>query len=391
MRILGVLGAVLALLIVGVVAAGWYVLRASGARNREEYAASLAKVRDDFLADQELARTYPVLAPAQWEHDAGPFLNPRVGWYGDPTRLARWRERFAGPIRPVTLDQALVDRIPCDWMKSPPSLWHELDFSWMADLGRFDHWDVEAASPWADEPHATWPGGFPLLHELVPWAKLRLAKALATGDFATGAAETEHLGALLLSTETMLGTAEGLHVLALVREGARAAGMGRELEAHVGIDQVTRLRAHRATMAAHSFLRGEAPESFRRDADRILVGRCAALNEALRGALAMREAVGAGVGEPIHWVRLDGDFAKACRLSLVRRAIAQGRVGDVERNGGSCGSADSAVRLLCQVLVAIPGGRALERTVNKEVLTQIMLANLHPDAWYATGRGASSR
>lgn len=261
----------------------------------------------------------------------------------------------------------------------------------MADLRSFDHWDVEVASPWADEPHGTWPNGFPLLHELVPWAKLRLAKALATGDFARGAVETEHLGALLLSSETMLGTAAGLHVLALVREGARGAGVAKDTETHIRIDEVMRSRAHRATMAAHSFLRGEVPESFRRDADRIVVGRCAALNEALRGALAMREAVGSGDGEPIHWIRLDGDFANACRLSLVRRAIAQGGDGGVGRNGGPCGSADSAVRLLCRVLEALPGGRAVERAVGKEILTQMMLANLHPDSWYAPGDGGSSR
>lgn len=193
-KILGVLVAVLVLLAAGLIAAGWYELRANGRRIREQYVASLARIWPEFLQDQQLARTYPVLAPAARARDAGPFLNSRIGWDIDPKRLAAWRERFPGRMQSLTLDRTLVDQIPKDWVKSPPSLWQQLDFSWMAALLPFDHWDVETNSAWAEEPHGSWPNGFPLLHELVPWAKLRLAKGVATRNLAGAAAEVEHLG-----------------------------------------------------------------------------------------------------------------------------------------------------------------------------------------------------
>jgi hypothetical protein len=379
-KILGVIAGVLVLVAAGLIAAGWYELRANGRRIREQYAASLAKVWPEFLEDQQLARTYPVLAPAPRARDAGPFLNARIGWDIDPKRLAAWRERLPGSVRSLTLDSALVDEIPKDWVKSPPSLWQQLDFSWMAALSPFDHWDVESNSPWTEEPHGSWPNGFPLLHELVPWAKLRLAKGVATRDFAGAESEVEHLGALLLSTETTLGASIGLQVLALVREAADSGEAANRTGTHAGIDAVTRAQAFRATMAAQAFLRDEAPETYRRDVERIVVGRCAALNEALRAALALRGAVGPGNG-PVHWIRLDGGFASSCRLSLVRRAVAQGGAREDERHG-VCDSAPAAIRSLCRLLAAIPGVRAADRAVGEEILTQMMLANSRPDAWY---------
>ncbi len=381
-KIIGAIVGVLVLVAAGLIAAGWYELRANGRTIREQYAASLAKVWPEFLEDQQLARTYPVLAPAPRERDAGPFLNARIGWDIDPKRLAVWRERLPGSVRSLTLDPVLVDRIPKDWVKSsPPSLWQKLDFSWMEALLQFDHWDVEANSPWAEEPHGSWPNGFPLLHELVPWAKLRLVKGVATGKLARAATEVEHLGALLLSTETTLGASVGLQVLAFVREAADSGGAANRAGTLAGIDAVTRARAFRATMAAQSFLRDEAPDTYRRDVERIVVGRCAALNEALREALALRGAVGPGKGKPIHWISFDGDFANGCRLSLVRRAIAQGQAREDERHG-VCNSAPAAVRGLCRLLAAIPGVRAADRAVGEEILTQMVLANSRPDAWY---------
>jgi hypothetical protein len=65
----------------------------------------------------------------------------------------------------------------------------------------------------------------------------------------------------------------------------------------------------------------------------------------------------------------------------VRRAIAQGGAREDERHG-VCNSAPAAVRGLCRLLAAIPGVRAADRAVGEEILTQMMLANSRPDAWY---------
>lgn len=387
-RLLGALVVVLVLAAAVLVAAGWYELRASGRSVRAQYVESLARAWPAFLEDQELARIHPALAPAARERDAGPFLNARIGWDVDPERLAAWRERSAGAHLPLTLDPAIVRQLQEDWVRAPPALWQQLDFSWMAALSAFDHWDVESVSPWAEEPRWTWPNGFPLLHELVPWAKLRLAKGLATRDLSTATGEVEQLGALLLSTETTLGAAVGLQVLELVGEALRAEGPVTRAGGPRGIDAATRARALRATMAAPSFLREEVPEAYRRDVERIVVGRCAALNEALHAALASRGAVD-GDGDPVHWIELDGAFARSCRLSRVRRAIAQGAAADDARPAGSCGSAPGAARGLCWLLARVPGAKDVERSVAREILTLMMLATSRPDDWYPTRPGGA--
>ena len=152
-RLAKIAGALLLVLVVGaggLAAWGWYELRANGARIREAYASGLARVRPAFMEDQELACTHPILAPAGRASDAGPTMNPRIGWDGDPQRMAQWLTRLPGRPPPLVLDQALAARIPKEWWATPPGVWKGLDFSWLAALTPFDHWDVESNSPWAD-------------------------------------------------------------------------------------------------------------------------------------------------------------------------------------------------------------------------------------------------
>lgn len=377
----------LVLLASGLAAWAWVQLGANGARIREAYATELSRVRSAFLEDQNLARSHPVLGPAGRASDAGPVLNPRIGWDGDPHRLARWLERLPQRPRPLLLDPALVERIPEEWWTTPPEVWEGLDFSWLATLAPFDHWDVESNSPWAEARADEWPNGFPLFFELTPWVKLHLARALAKDRLAGAVAEVEHLAALLLSTETLLGAAQGLQALRLVDVAfSWQEGQGRAAPSPGGrMDATTRSRAFRATMAARVFLLAEAPVSVRGDAERILVGRCAALNEAFHSAVALQMAIGREQGEPAHWLPLDGPVASSCRLTGVRRALALGWPGAEGGRSGRCRAAPAGLRAACRGLLFIPFVASLERRLTREILLQMALANAARVAWYEGG------
>jgi hypothetical protein len=135
-------------------------------------------------------------------------------------------------------------------------------------------------------------------------------------------------------------------------------------------------------MAARDFLLAEAPVPYRADAERIVVGRCPALNEALHGAAALWQSGGREGGDPLHWLPLDGPVASGCRLTWVRRAVASGPPPAPTRSPGDCVAMPGGLRGLCAVAQHIPGFVSLERALAREVSTQIALANASPVAWY---------
>lgn len=249
------------------------------------------------------------------------------------------------------------------------------------DLQRFDHWDVEKNSPWPAIGATLWPNGFPLFFDMTPWVKLRLARGVAERHVGEAVTEVEHLAALLLSTETLVGAAVALQYLGFIdqalalprRPGERIAGSTR-------MDVPTRKRVFRAIMAAQDFLRVETPPTLRQVEPAIGLGRCAALNEALHAAAAMRALQRAEDASSLRALEDLMKREKGCRMSWVRAAWSEPAPSDPRLLEGRCDEATWTGRWVCHAVKALPFARAAERRLAQEVLGQIMLANYvrHP-------------
>jgi hypothetical protein len=183
----------------------------------------------------------------------------------------------------------------------------------MSSLAGFDHWDLDAGGPHADGPFRAQPH----LFSLVGWAKLRLAKALAEADPNPGLREVEELTRLYASTEepsAVLVAAEMLGTIERARELARANGA--TVEPGPDPEVLKALRRVARAPRAWTALRGSPAH----DADwsRLTVGRCAALQDGLSSALALRPFLRWGRRE--EYERLDRLLAAApeCRLYRVR-------------------------------------------------------------------------
>lgn len=377
--VLKILAAVAALAIVAsaaLLAYARYEVRKNGERIRQEYERELARILPAFLEDQKLAEALPVFGPTGSTHDAGPFLNPRIGWDGDRERIATWRAAIAStPL--LSLDTALVERIPKEWWTADRSLWSGLDFSWMASLRAYDHWDVEHNSPWAEMAPHEWPNGFPLLHEVTPWCRLRLAKGLAEGRLAEAVTDVEHLARLLLSTETLLGSAMALQQLVSVDRVLRALEERKQpvLRSANRTDAAASKRLWRATMAAPAFFRIETPGSYEEVAQKIRIGRCAALNEALHTAVVLKPLVADRNPGGVRRLEALLNAETTCRLSRVRRDWASPPPEERTWFANSCGRGqDFPLSAACRALSALPLP-AMERELAGEVLSQIALGN----------------
>lgn len=123
------------------------------------------------------------------DSDAGKFLNTRFNWMGFGIENLREIRNSSIPISTRNLGQMFT--VPKDLHKKLNGNWLEivdklklenLDFSWMARLSEFDHWDIHANCPGcvSSEFHTNRVFRYYVPdHEVFKtWAKLRLAKCI---------------------------------------------------------------------------------------------------------------------------------------------------------------------------------------------------------------------
>jgi hypothetical protein len=180
-------------------------------------AAEAEKNIDEFCADAKKLEHLPQM-PSGREHDASSFLTVRIDWE-DPARpkgllhlpeALRQRVASYGPAWPVSITDADLAG---------------LDFSWMAQLQSFDHWNLMAEGPLREYRLADFYNApIPNFVELYLWTKLRIARAVRTGDFAQASAEIHQLVALLRSTQLVIADMVSVQLLNIERTGLLAAG-----------------------------------------------------------------------------------------------------------------------------------------------------------------------
>lgn len=264
--------------------------------------------REAFFDDQRALARLPLLAPRAGDRDAGPLFSQRI-------RRLKVTAKEAEPAMPALglaagTHEAIVD----DWRHAAPSLWANVDFSWMATLGDFDYWDLEALGPAPLAGVSIAP--VPNLVDVGDWVRLRLAKGLHDGDLPRAQSEVRELARLLLTTEDLGTILVGASFLG-------TAASARTPEVFEGpVTREDRLRMSRATFATFAFTIVGAPEEAEPDFKDIRFGRCVALHDAVMLALPLRSGLSeARLRDVAVLGRLLAE-APECRLRSLRRKWA---------------------------------------------------------------------
>jgi hypothetical protein len=250
------------------------------------------------LAKVEFIQT-TLLSEKPRTSDASAVLNPKLFWAPRPANF-----KFKSPTAPrplVSIDaRERVIRLRGEWMERHLLAQHlEADLSFFDEVFKFDHWDLENASPIADLTQADRfvpPPSLPIpeVNDLLAAAKLRLMHGAMERKALKALEEVRQFARLLMTTENMHLVLAGISILDDERFAYRYyvnTGLLHGM-AWMPIDRNTTLRAHRSILANRNFLRlWTDPDITRRLylEGPLPVGSCAVMNEALPLEFALRK------------------------------------------------------------------------------------------------------
>jgi hypothetical protein len=317
--------------------------------------------------DLQALSAAPPFEPIGASRDAGPYLNPRVGWNGTQEPIARYQAAHPGAL--LVVPQPLVKKLVelgDHWPEhvSDPEV-AAIDTSWLAGLAGYDHWDWETDSPSALDGGIGVAAPRPEFGKLATYAKLRLMQGLAKGDAKTAAREVRQLARLLTSTELitghsfaalLLGMERAAHDRLLAVEGAAA------VEGWTPPTPDQQKLVSRVPWGIAAVLAPIAPAA---EAEPVLrappgaFGRCAGLAEAGGIAAFSRAYFDDGtLGDRFQAIdRALKDSASSCRLRRLRDAWSAG----ANAKGVMRGTVDELCEgqgAFCRVLYRLPGARA---------------------------------
>jgi hypothetical protein len=271
----------------------------------KENAAEAEKNVDEFCADAKKLEHLPPM-PSGADHDASSFLTVRLDW-----------EENSRPNGLLHLPEALEQRVQSYGIGWPVAITDDdlagLDFSWMSELQKYDHWDLLAEGPLREYREADfYRAPIPNFRELFLWAKLRIARAARIGDFAAASADIHQLVALLRTTQTVVADMVSVQLLNIERVGFSAEG-GRVPDGLAVAEDDTDLERHVGRAAMYFFFPGVSPEVMKKAYECNKRFRCAPLFDGLGARvtsladeseplLSMIDAAGCSA-EQTRWIR----------------------------------------------------------------------------------------
>lgn len=331
MRALKIGGAVLALGMVATLALAALAHKDARSTHEEATALAAAVLREhapQFRDDEKQLSSLPLFAPRSGKVDAGAFLNPRVTWVGDHPSIAAYRATQGNAASALALPEELKQRLS-EWSKAWPAHAADvdlsgLDFQWMRELARYDHWDIDTGSPIAWMKPFSWISApLPSYVDLQHWAKLRLLKGEQHDDIVTAAAEVRELARLVASTELLLGDMMAISILKQERRAyERARARERSTAGWQPLEDEDLDRWRRVAYGFQAFADLHAPSDVVGDvwtAPDARVGRCGAIRESYSGALMHRHLAEEGHAE--GYARLTQILAATqgeCQVSALR-------------------------------------------------------------------------
>ncbi|MCA2978105.1 MAG: hypothetical protein INH41_05255 [Myxococcaceae bacterium] len=259
-----------------------------------ENARSAERHLERFCAESRRLRELAPFQRAPPKRDAALFLNGRVDWETTPSNPG-------GQVGTLHLPDALLARVKPDdaWLTVGEAELAGLDFGWMGQLHEFDHWSLTAVGPLQDRDHSYVSAPLPNYLQLMPWAKLRLARGLADGDLERASRDVRQLGTLIATNGSLISEMIRNRLYALERTAWERAGR----PPAAGLPTKDELARYRAVArGAVKFLAPGVPAEVQKKALACAPARCTMVHEAVGVATALR-AVSPDAEATAAWLR----------------------------------------------------------------------------------------
>lgn len=285
-----------------------------------------------FLDDLRALEATPPFPLGGSEKDAGPYLNPRVPWFGKQPLIDEHTKANAG-VPSVRMSQPLLDRLATyrdKWTDhTDDAELLAVDTSWLKALEAYDHWDVDANGPAVDPTrYASWDKPLPGVAVFLPAAKVHLMRGLRDGDARTAAREVRHAARLLHSTESDIAAIIAVNLLDLERVAyEKQKTTTASVEGWSVVDKETSARLRRVAVTYPALAEVYAPSELSAKAfqqSKPTWARCAALNLGVSHALMTRAMLQTEMSP--RYEQLAGLLAATkgdCRLRALRTAWAK--------------------------------------------------------------------
>lgn len=251
--------------------------------------------------------------------DASAFLNPLVSW----NKIDDFPGVKGKLLLPEELNQLLTSsqnftQLKIQWKKM------NLDFSWLTELQKYDHWSYDQSGPAYDESkeYKIIVAPTPEYSELQSWSKLRLLLGRDRGDLTAAFREVRQLAQLVMTHETLLSSMVAIAIMGL--ESKMYKELDKKSQSQIDSKDLISLdlhyRARRFYFAVSSFTDLRlTPEVFKHF-NSYKVGACHKIQEGIFNNIAYRRIL---IKEyPEEYARLNQQIqesAKKCRTSFLRK------------------------------------------------------------------------
>lgn len=156
--------------------------------------------------DEAILKNNEIFRGSRGTSDAGPFLNGKVHW-----EIGELHHQGS-----LVLPEFLKKEMNKDWaIKKPLFKKMGLDFGWMKELLKYDHWNPEEHSPaYPDgKKYLTYSFPVPSYRDLMTWAKLRLLYGKEQKDIQSAFKEVRHLARLIWTNDYLVSSMVTLNML----------------------------------------------------------------------------------------------------------------------------------------------------------------------------------
>lgn len=206
---------------------GTLLLEQSIRSHLEERSRDKDRYRQAFLEDQKLLSEnefFGRVSPN--EHDAGPFLNPKIVWEQSPQQSAPWPElEFSREASKVFWQERRLGRT---WLQIDPNRFARVNTAWMSELSRFDHWDLLSGPVNPMNTHVAQGKGpfsvpMPKYNDLNDFVRVRLLQGLGSGKMLPALKDVRQLARLVYTSETLISSMVAVGMLNLERSAYEEA------------------------------------------------------------------------------------------------------------------------------------------------------------------------
>lgn len=303
----------------------------------EQEFALLRRHADDQRLRVERLRASEFFQQPGSESDCRRYLNPRVVWERPAVHsIEELRAQLgSGPdTSPLALTEEETRACAAPWDAGIPDVVLNMETGWLGDLSTFDHWE-----PMLDSPASETDGPverLPNYRNLKCWAKAAMVQGRPS--FAEASGRVRHLAWLEITSETLVGLAEGVSMLKMEDRLAREQGPPAEWSALPPslIEDAYKAVRYELSVATHCF--GPCVEIRRTQLPPAL--ECVVQSEAIRTLTLFAILAGEPLPKPPAGARCRFESARFVRAW----ALKSGIIG-VRRAGERPGSFSDRVRL----------------------------------------------